>query len=487
MAAKVRNRNVLIEVRGIASRGENHPLPEKAEDPLPFPYIDTVNEAISSFITPTTSGRSSPTLENHSWLSASNEWTAGNSTDRRSLFSWADDEFDRRAARTVRQMFEEIDRMLFEAHSTQGVSQQLIQECKDWNTRFPHLRILGLQLIQPQDAGFQVYPQEAPRPSTGNMLLDVGDNEMVAVATTDTQGLTIQGHHLDAVVAPTNTDTRTTSPNHQFAHLEEEIFESDGCIEEYLAFDKIADDEVIEQKKYHNPRPRRLGFPPITPNACLQDTINNQVFDAAWSEIITWLRPLVKKYVDRTLAENEVTRQIEESDLLSQLGPLENVYNLPSPPLSRGFPKMASIQSSMKLSKPINLADVMQIGSKTIHTRKGKNDDALTNRPHSSALNRGRPLSTKYQGPRYMNRKPLKPIGDRSKTPMTDEYSLLALGTKLKTPADPQRLGSPPHPSISPPYHTWSNRLPPIETVQEEYSPTTNLKHPVSLNESQIL
>ena len=46
-------------------------------------------------------------------------------------------EFDRQASRRVRALFEQIDSMLFEdCHG----APHLHGECRDWVTRFPHLR-----------------------------------------------------------------------------------------------------------------------------------------------------------------------------------------------------------------------------------------------------------------------------------------------------------------------------------------------------------
>ena len=48
-------------------------------------------------------------------------------------------------------------------------------------------------------------------------------------------------------------------------------------------------DEEEHSKKYHVPRRRRLGFPPITPNACVRDAVLQQVFDTTWSHVISCL------------------------------------------------------------------------------------------------------------------------------------------------------------------------------------------------------
>lgn len=68
-------------------------------------------------------------------------------------------EFDRQESRRVRLMFEEIESMLFEA--SVGGPAHLYRECRHWNGRFPHMRLLGRQLLPPQDLGFVMLPLKA--------------------------------------------------------------------------------------------------------------------------------------------------------------------------------------------------------------------------------------------------------------------------------------------------------------------------------------
>lgn len=54
-------------------------------------------------------------------------------------------EFDKAASRQVQQMFEEIDKELYEGRgSGGGILQGLQDECQQWATRFPHLRYVTL-------------------------------------------------------------------------------------------------------------------------------------------------------------------------------------------------------------------------------------------------------------------------------------------------------------------------------------------------------
>ncbi|CAL8102505.1 unnamed protein product [Calicophoron daubneyi] len=118
------------------------------------------------------------------------ELNSNNATDWASVSSseWGDEicEFDRQQSSLVRQMFEEIDRMLydqpaadtltsegrksaelrdsgaavsnaFEQPATEYSVNHLRGECEDWLKQFPHLRVVGVQLIPPQDPGFTFY------------------------------------------------------------------------------------------------------------------------------------------------------------------------------------------------------------------------------------------------------------------------------------------------------------------------------------------
>ena len=53
-------------------------------------------------------------------------------------------EFDHQASRLVRQMFQAIEQLLFEGVLSGSTSLQ--QECREWMSRFPHLRIIGKQV-----------------------------------------------------------------------------------------------------------------------------------------------------------------------------------------------------------------------------------------------------------------------------------------------------------------------------------------------------
>ena len=44
-------------------------------------------------------------------------------------------------------------------------------------------------------------------------------------------------------------------------------------------------EDNMEHKKQITPRRRRVGFPPITPNACVKDSVASGAFDSVWCEV----------------------------------------------------------------------------------------------------------------------------------------------------------------------------------------------------------
>lgn len=44
-------------------------------------------------------------------------------------------------------------------------------------------------------------------------------------------------------------------------------------------------DESSNDKKQLTPRRRRVGYPPITPNASIKDSVISSAFDAIWQEV----------------------------------------------------------------------------------------------------------------------------------------------------------------------------------------------------------
>ncbi|KAJ3067187.1 hypothetical protein HDU99_003601, partial [Rhizoclosmatium hyalinum] len=75
----------------------------------------------------------------------------------------------------------------------------------------------------------------------------------------------------------------------------EEIFASDGQVEEYFAHDDI-DDTTQEPHATFSPKRKRGCLPPVTPNASIRQDIMNHLFDDLWSEVIPHLQHLLKAF-----------------------------------------------------------------------------------------------------------------------------------------------------------------------------------------------
>ncbi|NXY43262.1 F149A protein, partial [Ceuthmochares aereus] len=260
-------------------------------------------ETLSSL---SSSGCTAPTELNNSW-SGLNSCTTDFSTERSSVYSWRDDEFDKANTQRVHQLFWEIDEMLFEGKVT-SQTESMQAECTDWVEQFPHLRVLGKQLLLPKDEGFQHFQ------SNSHTSVDTKCSPGLHECTSNVKELCISGSKLIPTASPihkslNSTSTRTSaSESSMYSFLEEEIYGVDGKIEEYLAFDnEELDDESWEQKKIHlaEEKRSRRGIPPVSPNACIKDAVASEVFDCIWSNVIAILEELIKKNWESSITEGD--------------------------------------------------------------------------------------------------------------------------------------------------------------------------------------
>ncbi|NXI68555.1 F149A protein, partial [Anseranas semipalmata] len=284
------------------------------------------------------SGHTTPTDLNNSW-SGIKSCTTGLSTERSSVYSWRDDEFDKANTQRVHQLFWDIDEMLFEG-KVSSQTQSLQAECADWVERSLHLRVLGKQLLSPKDEGFQHF--ESRSDSSLNTKCLPGLHE----CTSNIKELCISGSKLIPTASPVHKslDVGSTmisaSDSSMYSFLEEEIYDADGKIEEYLAFDnKELDDESLEQKNTHLAEKRRKhGIPPVSPNGCIKDAVASEVFDRIWSNVIGILEELIKKNWETNITESD--KQVEKlkavTGKLPHLPAVRVTADAGSVPLSRG-------------------------------------------------------------------------------------------------------------------------------------------------------
>ncbi|CAO2612031.1 Protein FAM149A [Lemmus lemmus] len=287
------------EGRGLLEGPKKH-ISTKSKDPLPTNFTRNVQKAIDKYASESpssfrSSGSSTPTEAHNSWPGSSTQSsTTGLSTERSSVSSWRDDEFDKVSAQKVQQLFWEVEEMLFEG-KVSPQTQNLQAECSEWARRSLHLRLLGRQLIPPSDEGFRHFQGSLPRSATHEPLPPVSDH------ISSIRELCISGSQIvpEALSASTLTDpdgTELTDPT-SCSSLKEEVYHMDGNIEEYFAFDRKQDgDEHLEQnpalrdRKWHRHR-----LPPISPHDCIRDAVAAEVFDHVWTNVVDILEDLIRK------------------------------------------------------------------------------------------------------------------------------------------------------------------------------------------------
>ncbi|XP_038256984.1 protein FAM149A isoform X2 [Dermochelys coriacea] len=498
---RARDPELVVVGKGLSKGSTDHCFLGKSGD-LPAIFRRNVQDAIDNFTCETVSSLSSssfitPTDLNNSW-SGIQSYTTGLSTERSSVYSWRDDEYDKANTQRVHQSFWDVDEMLFEG-KVSSQTQSLQAECKEWTKRSLHLRILGKQLLFPKDEGFQHFQCRTTSSVYTKSLLGLCES------TSNTKELCILGSKLVPIASPVHKSLDSGSPrisvsdSSEYSFLEEEIYEVDGKIEEYLAFDnKELDDESLEQKKAQLARKRnKRGIPPISPNACIKDAVAAEVFDGVWSNIVEILEELIRKNWEIAITEND--KQVEKLKAITSKLPHQLVSRITAdtasvPPSTGSEARSTSFGSHFvpsqvhRFSSNFNsdLNGVMTIQAKPLQQRHASLADKIQNEQEdkqhsigSSVLNsvrnrRGRTtdnsilsssrvlLASSRKMPTHRRLPSLTSDPLCSKTPNVYSDEVLR-GTKLYTGLD--RLSSPL-------VHTARNKLPPIntETVEQYLS-----------------
>ncbi|XP_070220468.1 protein FAM149A isoform X2 [Bos mutus] len=291
--------------RGLSEGSGKQSFTVKSKDPLPTHFTKNVQKAIAKYSRESvssfsSSGSPTPTEAPNSWSgSGTQSSTTGLSTERSSIYSWRDDEFDKASAQKVQQLFWEVEEMLFEG-KVSPQTQNLQAECREWAGRSLHLRVLGRQLIPPADEGVEHFQSSRPASAIQRPFLDdCGHSSNI-------RELCISGSQIVPAVlpAPSLPGPDGTRVVDLLAHssLEEEIFDVDGKIEEYFAFDRKQDGEdCLEQKPAHRRRTwRKHGLPPVSPHDCIRDAVAAEVFDHVWMNVVEVLEKLTRKHWELT-------------------------------------------------------------------------------------------------------------------------------------------------------------------------------------------
>lgn len=293
-----------LEIRGLSrSSLDHHPLPEEADDDHTTPrYLHDLQEAGSAHNSSETSAASVHsdcstiiTVDlNQSWSGLQSSTGTGISTERSSVFSWGYDEFDKAASRQVQQMFEEIDKELYEGRgSGGGILPGLQDECQQWASRFPHLRIIGTQLVCPTDEGFQWYSTSGKSSSSAGKESSVKSPEK----TKGNAELNVQGRKA-LLRNPSSTELEepacavSSGSSHQDRSR---VIEVEGVMEEYLAYDHQELDGDREPDSSDSGRGYRC-LPPVSPYRCRRQAVLDLLFDDVWRQLVGWTKELVQRH-----------------------------------------------------------------------------------------------------------------------------------------------------------------------------------------------
>uniref|UniRef100_A0A8D1HZ67 DUF3719 domain-containing protein n=1 Tax=Sus scrofa TaxID=9823 RepID=A0A8D1HZ67_PIG len=435
------------EARGLSEGSGKQSLAAKSKDPLPTQFTRNVQKAIDKYSRESrpsfsSSGSPTPIEAPNSWSgSGTQSSTTGLSTERSSVYSWRDDEFDKANAQKVQQLFWEVEEMLFEG-KVSPQTQNLLAECSEWARRSLHLRVLGRQLILPTDEGVQHFQGSGPA---------------------------------SAVQRPF----------------------SDACTHK----SNVRDDEDCLEKRsaHHHSTWRKHGLPPVSPHDCIRDAVAAEVFDHVWTDVVKILETLIRKHWEITLAEGQKPKEkLKAAGNKSPPVFLSHVNtDVSSVPPSRNSQtrsvSLASHLNPLQIHRFSNnfysdLNGVMTIQAKPLQQRPTYFADRTQNEQEDKALGVGAGAfsSAQHRLARISDARGLqmpakKTLAHRRLPSLTSDAQRIKIpsvysdevlrGTKLQTGMDR---------TASPPVQTSRSRLPPIGSETGEQNMPLPGSHPVA-------